>query len=186
MGGTNRLVGAAAANEAGIWGELAGTNVGGGFENDFLGFVKLLGVAAGYLDLGVLEIGKNQAGGIPFENFFGGQGVEAELQILLGVGVFFGLACLVVDNFDVFAAEGIYLVHTADDGDVIFQGKLEGFFQFEHLRRGGDHRGVESAQLLKAVLFVTFLLVVVFKSCRGPLGVENSRDFFERELHAFA
>jgi len=77
MGGANRLISAGAADEAGLWREFAGANVGRGFKDDFLGFVELLGVARGDQGLVILQVVENQADGIPFENLFCGQGVEA-------------------------------------------------------------------------------------------------------------
>src|SRR6266481_1506316 len=114
------FVSAAAAEEAGLGGEVSGADVGGGFLDGGLGFGDLLGVARGFLALVVLQVVKNQTGGIPFEDFFGGEGVDAELQVFAGVRVLLRLAGFVVDDFHVFAAQRVYLVHAAGEDYVVF------------------------------------------------------------------
>jgi hypothetical protein len=54
VGGADWLVGAAAAEEAGLGGEVSGADVGGGFLDGGFGFGDLLGVARGFLALVVL------------------------------------------------------------------------------------------------------------------------------------
>ena len=131
VGGADGFVGAAAAGETAFRREFGGADVGGGFLDDFLGFVELFVGARGGLDLIVLEVVEGEADGIQLEDFFGGDGVDAELEVAAGVGLFAGFAGLVVDDFDIFFAERIDLVDAAVDDHVVFERKLEGFFLFE-------------------------------------------------------
>src|SRR5690242_6974130 len=132
MGGANRLVRAIAANKSRVGREFAGANVGGSLQNDFLGLVQLLGVPRGDLSLIRLKVMANQTNGIPFEDFLCGQSIQAQLQILFRLRVLLRLAGFVVDDLHVVASERIYLVHAADDGDVILERKLEAFLLLQH------------------------------------------------------
>src|SRR5207245_10485362 len=51
---------------------------------------------------------------------------------------------------------------------------------------GRKNRRVKNAKLFKPFLFVTLLLIIIFKSCRGPLRIEDVARVFERDFHAFA
>ncbi len=73
------LVGAIAADETRFRGELPGANVRRGFLYKFLGFVQLLRIAGGHLDLVVLQIVEDQAHWVPFEYFFCGKSIETKL-----------------------------------------------------------------------------------------------------------
>jgi hypothetical protein len=86
-----------------------------------LSFVELLVGAGGGLDLVVLEVVEGEADGVQFEDFLGGDSVDAQLEIAAGVGFGAGLAGFVVDDFDVFFANGIDLVDAAVDDDVVFE-----------------------------------------------------------------
>src|SRR6266487_7107728 len=90
------LVGARAADETRIGRKFPGSNVSGSFLHDLLSLVELFRIAGAHLDLIVLQIVKDQADGVPFENLFRGERVETELQIFLRVSILFRLACLVV------------------------------------------------------------------------------------------
>ncbi len=81
--------------------------------HDFLGFVELFGGADGFLARIVLQIVKNEAGGVEFEDFFGGDGVNAQLQVAARFRFFLGFAGFVVDDLDVFAAQRINLVDSS-------------------------------------------------------------------------
>src|SRR6266849_6502403 len=78
---TNGFVGAIAADEPGVRSELTGANIRGSLLHDLLCLVELLCVARGYLHLVVLQVVKNQPHGIPLENLFCRQSIEAKLQI---------------------------------------------------------------------------------------------------------
>ena len=151
-----------------------------------MGFVELFVGACGGLDLIVLQIVEGEADGIELKDFFGGDGVDAELEVAAGVGFFAGFAGFVVDDLDVFFAERIDLVDAAVDDDVVFEREFEGFFLLEDFGRIGEELRVEDAELLDAVFFVFGFLVFVLVACRGPLGFEHANDFFERQLYAFA
>src|SRR6266567_2050432 len=90
------LVGARAADETRIGRKFPGSNVSGGFLHDLLSLVELFRIAGAHLDLIVLQIVKDQADGVPFENLFRRKRVETELQIFLRVSILFWLACFVV------------------------------------------------------------------------------------------
>ena len=77
--GADWFVGAAAAEEAGLGGEISGAYVGGGFLDGGFGFGDLLGIARGFLALVVLQVVKDEPGWIPLENFFRRKRIDAEL-----------------------------------------------------------------------------------------------------------
>ena len=183
VGGADWFVGAAAAGEAAFGREFAGADISGDFLDYFLGFVELLVCARGGLDLIVLEVMECEADGIELQDFFGGDGVDAELEVAAGVGFLAGFAGLVVDDLDVFLTERIDLVDAAVDDDVVFERELEGFFLLEDFGRIGEEIRVEDAKLLDAVFFVFGFLVFVLVAGRGPLGFEHAGYFFERKFY---
>src|SRR6266705_2209837 len=189
------LVGARAADETRIGRKFPGSNVSGGFLHDLLSLVELFRIAGAHLDLIVLQIVKDQADGVPFENLFRRKRVETELQIFLRVSILFWLACFVVNDLDifrlfhrrtVFARQRIHLVHSPDDGYAVLQRQFETLFLLQHSRGRLHHRGVERTKLLDAVLFVFCLLVFVFKSFGTPFHLKEPLQLFEWELVASA
>ena len=189
MRGANWLVGAAFALERSrLRRKRAGTNFSSDSPDDFLRFVELFQIARGFLALVVLQIVENEAQGIQLENFFCSQRIDAELNIFFGVGRLLRLAGLVVDDLDVFftAACGIDLVHAAGEDDVIFEREFETFFQFENVRRISQNGMMKRAELIEAVVFVTFFLIVVLEAGGFLFGFVQPRQVITGKAHSFA
>src|SRR5260370_42456899 len=104
------LVGAIAANEAGLCGEFPSANVRSRFLHDFLRLVEPLRITGGHLDLVVLQIVENQAHRVPFEYLFCRKRIKTELQSFFGIRILFWLARFVIDDFSIVPTEGIHLV----------------------------------------------------------------------------